>query len=413
LRQGELSHRWPTILPDGKTALFSVWNDAGWEIARIAAQRAGARDTVPVVDVGGGYPRYIRDEGTRGFIVYARAEGLLAAPFDESSLTMSGQAVPVVDGLLTNSSGGAHFDLSPSGTVAYIPGGFAEVERDLIWIARDGKPASEKRTINGLTRSFNMSPDATRVVRSTTGDIWIDELTSGRVTRVTKKPELGSYNGVWTRDGKSVVFARGLSPDVDLYVIDADGSNERRLTSSSSAKSPSDVSPDGRWLLFQHIDPVTLSDIWVTEMSNPQPRPFAKTAAQESYGAFSPDGKWIAYQSNESGRFEVFVRSFPDGARVTRVSPDGGVEPKWSPSGSELFYRGLDNKMTAVPVRGGAAFEAGKPQVLFDARGYENRFAVSPDGQRFLMMPLIAAEQSSTQINIIQNFLTELRQRVK
>jgi Tol biopolymer transport system component len=414
VRQGELSHRWPTLLPDGKTMLFSVWNDAGWDVSRIAGLRPSDRDPVPVVEVGGGYPRYIRDSGTRGFLVYARAEGLLAAPFDEASLTMSGQAVPVLDGLLTNSSGGAHFDLSPTGVLAYVPGSFAEMERDLAWLNRDGTPASPPRRIHGLTRTWNLSPDGTRVIRNSAGDVWADELASGRATRLTSTPDTGNYNGLWSADGRSVIYSRGLGQNVDLFVVDANGSNERKLTTAQGAKTASGVSPDDKWLLFQHPDPVTLSDIWVADLSGATPpRPFLKTPAQESYGVFSRDGKWVAYQSNESGRFEVFVRSFPDGDRVARVSAESGVEPVWSRTGGELFYRSLDGRMMAVQTRLGDTFEAGKPQALFDARGYENRFAVSPDGIQFLLMPLIASEQSSTQINVIQNFLFELRQRVK
>jgi Tol biopolymer transport system component len=294
-----------------------------------------------------------------------------------------------------------------------VPGSFTELERDLIWVGRDGQPLGESRTYMGLTRSFHLSPDGTRVMKNTAGDVWIDELASGRTTRVTNAPDAGNFGGIFTSDGKSVVFSRGLAQDVDLFMISAEGKNERRLTSTPGSKLATSISRDGRWLLFHQIDPVTLSDIWVAELSDPKPRAFVKTTAQESYPAISPDNKWVAYQSNESGRFEVFVRSFPDGDRVVRVSSDGGIEPEWSFDGSELLYRGLDNKLMAMPVRGGSVFEAGKPQVLFDARGYENRFEASTDGQRFLMMPLIASEQSSTQINIIQNFLTELRQRVK
>lgn len=415
LRQGELSHRWPTILPDGKTMLFSIWNDAGWDVSRIAAQRAGERDAKVVVDIGGGYPRYIRDSGTHGFLVYARAEGLLAAPFDETTLTMSGSAVPVVDGILTNQSGGAHFDLSPSGAVAFVPGAPLEYERDFVWLSKDGKPSAAPRTMQGLTRTWNISSDGTKVLRNFNGDVWAEDLaTGGRVTRLTNSSERGNFTGNWTPDGKRIVFSRGLAEDVDLYVIDADGKNEKQLTTTPhSNKVASSISPDGKWVLFGANDPATLSDLWVMELANPQPRPFSKTAAAELYGQFSPDGKWVTYQSNESGRFEIFVRSFPAGDRVIRVSSDAGVSPMWSPTGTELFYRGLDNKQYSVPVHLGDQFEAGKPQPLFDARGYENRFAVSPDGQRLLMMPLIAQEQSATTINVIQNFITELRQRVR
>ena len=413
LRQGALSHRWPTMLPDGKTMLFSVWNDAGWDVSRIAAQRPGDRDTKPVVEIGGGYPRDIRDAGTRGFLVDARAEGLLAAPFDETSLTMSGQAVPVVDGLLTNSSGGAHFDLSPSGTLAYVPGSFSEVGRDLIWVGRNGKPLSEPKTIQGLTRTFNLSSDGASIVRNSGGNIWIEELSSGRVTRLTASADQGNFNGTWSPDMKLVLFSRGLASNVDLYAVGADGKNERRLVSFPGSKTVTSMSADGKSFLFHSIDPVTLSDIWVADVANPQPRPFVKTGAQEGYATFSPDGNWVAYRANDSGRFEMFVRSFPDGDKVVRVSSDGGVEPIWAPSGRELFYRGLNNQIMALQVRSGSTCDASKPQPLFDVRGYENGFRVAPDAQRFLMMPLIASEQSSTQIHIIQNFLTELRQRVR
>lgn len=413
LRQGELSHRWPTMLPDGKTMLFSIWNDAGWEVSRIGAQKPGDRDTLPVVDIGGGYPRYIRDAGTHGFLVYARAEGLLAAPFDETTLKMTGQAVPVLDGLLTNQSGGAHFDLSPSGTLAYVPGGFAEEGRDLVWVGRDGKPLSEPTRLHGMTLTFNLSPDGTRILRNLGPDVWITELSSGANTRLASSPNVGNYNGLWSPDMKTVLVSRGVSTDVDLYAMGADGKNERKLVSSTGAKTATSVSSDGKYFLFTTIDPVTLSDLWVAELDNPQPRPFLKTTAQESYGQFSPDGHWVAYQANDSGRFEIFVRSFPDGNSVFRVSNDGGVEPVWPPSSRELFYRGLDGKLMSVTINGGASLGAGKPQALFDARGYENRFRVGPDAQKFLMMPLIASEQSSTTINVIQNFLSELRQRVR
>jgi len=414
LVEGELSHRWPRFLPDGKTVLFSVWNDAGWEVSRIAAQRTDGQSRTPVVDIGGGYPRYIRDTGQRGYLVYARSEGLLASAFDEASVALVGQAVPVVDGILTNLSGGAHFDVSASGTLAYVPGVFEESARELVWVARDGKPISEVMRFRGLTRTWALSPDGTRVTRSTNGDVWVEELATGRSTRITNRPELGNFNAGWAGDNTQVFFARGLAADIHFFLRPADGRDtERQITMAPGRRSPSGTSPDARWLVYDEIDPVTLSDIWVVEVATGQSRAFAQTSANESYGEFSPDSKWIAYQSNDTGRYEVFVRSFPDGQPVLRVSTDGGVEPIWSPKGDELFFRALDGRMMAVKSSPGPTWNAGVPQRLFDARAYENGFAVSPDGQRLLMMPLIASEQSATRVNVILNFLTELRQRVR
>jgi serine/threonine protein kinase/Tol biopolymer transport system component len=411
LEQGELSHRWPALLPDGKTVLFSLWNDNGWELSRIAAQgESGGHRTV--VEAGGGYPRYIRDDGGKGFLVYGRSEGLLAAPFDERTLTATGQAIPIIDGVLTNLSGGAHFDLSPSGALAYVPGDFAESSRDLVWIGRDGKPVSPPQTFGGLTRTFEVSPDGTRVLRNTHGDIWEDELGSGRTRRLTNTPELGNYSGVWAADGSGVAYARGLAQDVGIFFRTNDG-RETQLTSARNSKAPTGTSPDGRYLLYYDLDPATLADIWVVEVSNPQPRPWLKTPANESNARFSPDGRWIAYRSNESGRFEIYVRSFAAGGDAIRISTDGGVSPAWSARTNELFFRGLDGRMMAVTFRAGDRFEAEKPRAMFDATRYENTFSVSPDAQTFALMPLLNSELSSTRINLVQNLLTELRQRVR
>ena len=140
LAEGELSHRWPFQLPDASAVLFSIWNDTGWDFARIAAQRAGSRERVVVLEAGGGYPRYLHDPVSgRGYLVYARAEGLLAARFDASALRLTGAPVPVVDAVVTNQSGGAHFALAGEGTLAYIPGNNAEANRELAWVTREGR----------------------------------------------------------------------------------------------------------------------------------------------------------------------------------------------------------------------------------------------------------------------------------
>ena len=418
VHEGELSHRWPTFLPDGQTMLFAVWNDTGWDPSKIVVRAANGPAST-VVEAGGGYPRYIRDEGERGYLVYARSEGLLAAPFDERTRALTGQAVPLVDGVITNLSGGAHFDLSASGVLAYVPGAFRESVRELTWVTRDGA-AAPARAIAGLTRTWRLSPEGTRVARNNAnraGEIWVEDLETGRSHRVSEATIGSNFNGLWSGDGKALIYARGMG-NADIFRRAADGSGtEETLVRSKTPKGPTAVSADGRWLVFYEIDPVTGYDIWILELPAsgvpaPAARQFVKTPANEGSPAISPDSKWIAYQSNDSGRFEIFVRSFPDGQAVTRISNDGGLSPVWAPSGSELFYRDLSGKMQAVPVTAGPQPTFGKPAFLFDARDYESVYAVSPDGKRLLMMPLIASEQSATQVHIIQNLLTELRQKV-
>jgi hypothetical protein len=136
-----------------------------------------------------------------------------------------------------------------------------------------------------------------------------------------------------------------------------------------------------------------------------------KTPAAEMGAVFSPDGQWIAYQSNESGRFEIYVRSFPDGERVTPVSTDGGVEPVWSHSGRQLFYRGTNGMLMVVDLGPGADLRPGQPRALFDARAYENSFAVAPKDDRLLMIRAVDTESAARVVHVVVNFVSELRRR--
>jgi serine/threonine-protein kinase len=425
LGTGELSHRWPQLLPGGSAVLFTIWNDIGWEPSRIAAQRVDGTGRTMVVEGGGGYARYVRDPASRhGFLVYARSEGLLAARFDESRLATTGQAVPIVDGVLTNLSGGAHYALAPSGTLAYVQGAISESDRELAWVALDGTAAPPVR-IHGMGQSWSLSPDGSRVLwvnaTGTTRDVWIEDLARGTSTRVTQSGS--SFSPIWSSDGKSTVFSRER-PGTLLTRRPTDGRDvEELLSSSPRIELPNSVSPDGKTLAYQDFDPLSGSDIWVLTLpaagsaapnaAAASARAFVKTKFTETDGVFSPDGRWLAYQSNESGRFEIYARSFPDGARTVQLSTDGGIVPVWTPTGREILYRGTDNKMKAVPIDPASGGPASKPRVLFDAARYEAGFGVSPDGRRLLMMPLIANEQAATQIHLVLNFLSELRQRVK
>jgi eukaryotic-like serine/threonine-protein kinase len=419
---GEMSHRWPRVLSDGSAVLFTIWNDTGWEPAKIAAQRTGSSDHTVIVESGGGFPRPLRDPETgRSYLVYARSEGLLAAPLDAAALKLTGQPVPVVDGVFTNLSGGAHFDLSQTGTLAYVPGTLGEADRDLVWVTRDGK-ATLARRLSDMGRLYALAPDGNRVVRiNTVGqrDVWIEDLARGTSLRLTDAA--GNFTAVWSADGVWTAFARGV-PSVEIYRRRSDQSGgDERLTSSGRNPIPSGFSPDGGLLAYTENDPASGADIWTVTLPPPgtkadpsalQARPFRKTNFSESRGVFSADGRWLAYQSNESGRFEIYLRSFPDGERAVQVSTEGGIEPTWSRSG-ELFYRGINGMLMAVTIGLTPELRVDKPRALFNARDYENGFQAAPDGKRLLMMPLVDNEHAITQINIVVDFLAELRQRVK
>jgi hypothetical protein len=191
---------------------------------------------------------------------------------------------------------------------------------------------------------------------------------------------------------------------------------EERLATSPNGQDVAGVTADGSMLVYEENSPTSSVDIWTLSLSAgvPQsPRPFLQTPAAEGFAKLSADGRWLAYQSNQSGRFEIYVRPFPEGDRVVQVSNVGGMAPVWSRSGTDLFYPGLDGNLMMVTMGPGPEPSVSTPRVLFDARGYENAFDVSPDGKRFLMMPVVNAEAVATQINVVLNFVEELRRRVR
>src|SRR5204863_8876343 len=174
------------ILPGGKAVLFTVWNDTGFDGGTVALQPLPSGER-RVLGRGGGYPRYVDADG-RGYLIYAQADGLLAAPFDLDKLTLTGAAVPVLDNVITKLSGGAQVAFANDGTLAYLPGILGELERTLIWVDRQGT-ATPAAQVRGMSLSYRLSPDGRRIVRhnvvGSDRDLWIEDLERGTSTRFT------------------------------------------------------------------------------------------------------------------------------------------------------------------------------------------------------------------------------------
>ena len=413
-RTGELSHRWPQVLPGG-ALMFTVWNDTGWEPAQIAVQPPGGGEHKVILS-GGGFPCYLPGTSADGgYLIYARAEGLMAARFDLSRLEITGHAVPVVDGALVNLSGGSHFSLSATGALAYVPGAAGETERNMVWVTRTGA-ATPLPKVFSIGRFFTLSPDGTRLVgmnlTPSSRDAFAYDLARGTSTRLSFRGDV--FSAIWSQDGRHVVYNGGFPGS--LYRVASDGTGrEEQLTSSGLDHTPSSTSPDGRMVVYVDNNRSSGADIWVLTLdASGKPasnRPFLQTPFSEGTAKVSPDGKWLAYQSNESGRFEIYVQPFPDGGRKWQVSADGGLFPVWSSTGRELFFRTGTNLMAAA-VTAAPDFQPEKPAVLFDARRYEVAFAVAPGGERLLMMVLSGTEIAAAQVQVVTNWREELRQRV-
>ena len=299
--QDETSHRSPEFFPDGKTVLFTIWSSVGFGNARIAALdlQTGRRE---ILLKSAANARLL----PAGYLVFARLEGLFAAPFDPNRLAVTGQAVPMVSEIVTHfGSGGAQFTLCPD-LLAYVPGPAQIAGWSLVSVDRNGVDSP----LAGPTRprpfmTPRLSPDGRRVVTAIADganfDLWIYELDRGTLNRLTSA-ESSEYFPIWTPDGKRVTFTSNHDGPLNLYWMPADGGPIEQLTTGSSPKISSSWSPDGEFLAFQEMHPSTGSDIWILSMSGRrEQRPFLQSPFSEGQAQFSPDGRWLAFQSNESG----------------------------------------------------------------------------------------------------------------
>ena len=249
-------------------------------------------------------------------------------------------------------------------------------------------------------------------------DVWLLELGRGVLSRFTFDPAIDVFP-IWSPDGSRIVFASNRKGPFDLYQKPAIGAGtEELLLATAQEKIPTDWSPDGRFLLYRSVDPKTGYDIWALPMNGDRkPFPVVQTNFDERDAQFSPDGKWIAYQSNESGRFEIYIQPFPGPGSKLQVSTNGGAQVRWGPDGKELFYIALDARLMAVPIRLASnpqTAEPGSPTPLFATRvggalqgTFRQQYHVSSDGARFLMNTI--TEEAASPITVILNWNPEAK----
>jgi Tol biopolymer transport system component len=421
--------RRPAFLPSGRTVLF----DTGAVGASIDTMQVEALDIESgkrtVVLRGGVQPQYLPS----GHLVYATEGAMRAVRFDAATLAVTGAPVQVLDGVVAEANRTASFGVSASGTSAYVKGNLSPGRRSIVWVDRDGR----EEAIGAPARAYAyaiLSPDNTRIAldaRDENSDIWIWHLALKTMTRLTLETTI-NRSPVWVPpDGRRLAFS-SVREGVEQPVWQAaDGSSPAEpLASHPNTLLPKSFSPDGRWLLVsQGVQPFDLIVVDLRDTSR-RPRPLLETRFNELNGEISPDGKWLAYQSNESGRYEVYVHPFPEVTNARfQVSTGGGTRPAWSHDGRHLFYS-LDltnlqddpmspgGAIVSVPVRADRTFGFGSATTVVKG-GYPAPFAgrhydISRDG-RFLMIKDARTPgevAAPPQIVVVQNWLNELKRLV-
>ena len=402
-------HRWPQVLPGGNAVLFTGWS-RNLDDTKILVQRLDSTEPRELFR-GGTYARYV----PTGHLVYVRDGMLMAVRFDVSRLEPMGDPVQLAEGVLFTPEGAAQFDVSNDGSLIHVPGGLQGSGRQLAWLDRSGMEEPLKAPPHAYLDP-RISPDGRQIavtVQGANDDIWIYDIAHQTLTPLTFGAR--SVSPVWTADGARIIYRSSRNGFLNLFTKAADGSGgEERLTTSEENQTPSATSPDGQSLAF-----VTAGrDIWLLPLSgDKKARVYLSTPFTKTSPVFSPDSHWLAYASDESGKFEIYAQPFPDGGRRVQISRDGGTQPRWT-SSNELFYRN-GTRLMAVKMSTKPTLSPGEPQVLFETEYFGVRpnpasitFDVSSDGKRFLVLKEPEQASSVTQIDVVMNWIEELKRAV-
>jgi hypothetical protein len=405
--RGEVSHRWPDILPDGRHVLMTIKTSdiLTFDDADIAVLDLDTH-TWDTIIRGGSYARY----APTGHIVYSRDGALLAAPFDVRTRRVTGPAIKVLDGVMTEpGSGAASFALArQAGTLVYMPGGANQVECRLAWLDRHGRMEDIPAPLWNYAEAA-VAPDGRRLLLSTYGAsdaLFVYDVERGTMTRVTFGGN--SAGAAWTPDGR-VLYSSDHGASLQMYIADAAGAEARALDIAPLGDDRQCVPLAGGLAVVHTVG----GDIWLTPIE-PAAAGEALVASRfdESQPCVSPDRRWLAYTSDESGQDEVYVRPFPAGAGKWQVSVGGGSSPKWSARDAEILYVTAERAIAVVPYSCTAGFSSGDALKLGRLPDDVIRLSLHPDGQKFLVVRQLPGRYPTQDIVAVFDWFDELERAV-
>ena len=413
----EFDHRQAQLLPDGSALLFVV-RDTLRQGDRIFVQDLETGDREFLLE--GTFPRYVAS----GHLLFARESVIWAVPFDADQLRMSGDAVPVMEGVAIALNGYAQLAVAENGSLVYVTeADGAQGARSLVWVDQDGRE-EEIPAPTAPYESPRLSPDGRYIAVAVTDpqnpDVIVFDLQRETSTRLTFDPAI-EVHPLWSPDGQRVLFSSTREGPPNIYSKAADGTGEvERVTTSDTLQFPESWSADGESVVIIDVPAGESPNLGSVSLGAERLiEGLVETEFIDVDGEVSPDGRWLAYASNESGVFEVYVRPFPnvDDGRW-QISRDGGRSPAWAADSSELFFRGTQGDMMTVSVETAPTFRPGNPEVVFaggphrrNAPGQGRPWDVARDG-RFLMVREGAAGQGvdiSSPIVLVENWVEELK----
>jgi Tol biopolymer transport system component len=413
--QGEVSHRWPSALPDGRHLLFTIKKEGitSFDQGEIALLDLETKSWTTLLK-GGSFASYL----PTGHIVYARGGAILAVPFDLRDEKVTGPPVTVQTNVMMEpGSGAAQFAIAPdAGVLLYVPGGPNIQRRELVWFDRHGNIAPVGAPLEPYYIP-KLSPDGTRIaatVFGATDTVAVYDVARGSSLRA--KSDGNSMFVSWDIDGRRLLIASdGQGGDVrHLYLTGDDGTGTPRPTLPDVVGDTARIiakTPDGVGVI--HVDE---SGLFLSRVDG-DPRRQRLTSFGEvlpTRPAVSPDGRWLAYDIDVSGRREVYVRPFPTGNGTWQISRGGGIDARWSPRGDELVYLrdggGADPWLMSVRLNATTAgLSVAAPKELVKVPSGIELWGFHPDGQRLLALRSVAPQYKGDRVVAVLNWFDQVR----
>jgi Tol biopolymer transport system component len=408
-------HRCPVFLPDGDHFLYAALpgHDGKFDIFA-GSLREGTTTLVGAME---GAPVYAEP----GWLLYARQGILAAQPFDARTLKITGEAVSLDDeptSILdpaTSFTAGYTTSASASGSLAYYSSPSANTTAT--WVDASGKPTGTIALPAGQYSGLSISPDGTHAalvksISSTESSLWLVDLAHGNAVPLSSGRGRND-SPVWSPDSGRVVFASDRDGPEDFFVKNiADAAPEQSLYRSPVLfKNPSGWSRDGRWIVFTQMDPGTAQNIYLLPSSGTEPPvPYLRGPRRDDTGQPSPDGHWLAYASDDTGRYELYVQSFPEPGHKQQVSLDGVGGGQWTRDGRHLLFLSGDAKtLWRADVESGASLKVSPPVRVAALPSGIISIDAMPDGQRFLA--LIPDHVGAGSVTIVQNWRAALEKK--
>jgi serine/threonine protein kinase len=409
----ESSHRFPSFLPDGKHFLYSALPAKSGKVEIFVGTlddgsrvRVGSMDSTPVY-------------ADPGWLLYSRQGVLAAQPFDARQFKSTGEPIPLPDeptsvlDAIYSYSAGVTTSVSATGTLAYFSG--ASTTTTVAWYDSDGKHLGNLPLPPGYYDAPGISPDGTRAVLGKLSSpseaaLWLVDLARGSAAPFVTRA--GRNDGsTWSSDGTRVVFASDREGPQNLMVrAVGDAAPERVLYASDVLfKGPASWSKDGQWIVMNQLDRDTANNMWLLPANGKEaPRILVRGPANDQGGAISPDGRWLVYFSDETGRFEAYIQSFPEPGKRQQISQQSARKAWWTPDGRQLLF--VDESLShlwRVEVELGPTVRVGSPTQIATFPPNVIALDATPDRRRFLV--IVPERSGPGSLTIVQNWRASLQ----